>query len=306
MAAERHPGCVTVFGGTGFLGRAIVKRLLAEGTTVRVAVRHPDRAKIDRRSDRGGSVQPVCANLRDETSVASAIEGAEAVVNAVGLYVEKGAETFEAVHERGALNVAKKAAILGVERLVHISGIGADPQSESRYVRARAEGEELVMDAFRHATILRPSVLFGPEDSFLNALADITSRTPVLPLFGRGHTRLQPVYVGDVAEAVLRALEHPEAPGKTYELGGPDIYSYRALIELVMARAKRRCLLLPMPFWLWQILAILASVLPAPPVTSAQVALMRQDNLVAEGALSLDDLGIEATALEEILPDYAF
>ena len=162
------------------------------------------------------------------------------------------------------------------------------------------------MDAFARATILRPSVLFGPEDSFLNALADIASRTPVLPLFGRGDTRLQPVYLGDVAEAALRALTHPEAPGKTYELGGPGIYSYRALIELVLERTRRRCLLLPVPFSVWRILAILASMLPAPPLTRAQVALMRQDNLVAEGALSLDDLGIEATALEKILPDYAF
>ncbi len=306
MAADSHSGCVTVFGGSGFLGRAIVTRLLAEGTTVRIAARHPEEAAIGREQDRGGDLQPVYADLRDETSVALALEGAEAVVNSVGLYVEKGAETFEAIHEGGAQTVAQQAATLGVDRLVHISGIGADLQSESRYVRARATGELLIVDAFARATILRPSVLFGPEDSFLNTLADITSRTPMLPLFGRGHTRLQPVYVGDVAEAVLRALRHPEAPGKTYELGGPDIYSYRALIELILARAKRRCLLLPVPFWLWQVVAILASVLPEPPVTSAQVALMRQDNLVAAGALSLDDLDIEATALEEILPDYAF
>jgi len=306
MAADSHPGCVTVFGGSGFLGRAIVKRLLTEGITVRLAARHPDNAAIDRRPDRGGDLQPVYADLRDETSVAQAVEGADAVVNTVGLYVERGAETFEAVHELGALNVAHQAATLGVDRLVHISGIGADLNSESRYVRARAKGELLVMDAFARATILRPSVLFGPEDSFLNSLADITSRTPVLPLFGHGHTRLQPVYVGDVAEAALRALTHPEAPGKAYELGGPDFYSYRALIELVLERTRRRRLLLPLPFSLWRFLALLASFLPAPPLTSAQVALMRQDNLVAEGALSLDDLGIEATALDAILPDYAF
>ncbi len=306
MAADSQPGCVTVFGGSGFLGRAIVARLLAEGITVRLAARHPDDAAIDRRPDRGGDLQPVYADLRDETSVALALEGAEAVVNAVGLYVEKGAETFEAVHEHGAQTVAQQAATLGVDRLVHVSGIGADLQSESRYVRARAQGERLVTDAFARATILRPSVLFGPEDSFLNALAGIASRTPVLPLFGRGDTRLQPVYLGDVAEAALRGLTHPEAPGKTYELRGPDIYSYRALIELVLERTRRRRLLLPVPFSVWRMLAILASILPAPPLTGAQVALMRQDNLVAAGALSLHDLGIEATALEEVLPDYAF
>ena len=306
MAADSHPGCVTVFGGSGFLGRAIVARLLAEGITVRLAARHPDDTAIDRRPDRGGDLQPVFADLRDETYVALALEGAEAAVNAVGLYVEKGAETFEAVHERGALNVARQVATLGVDRLVHVSGIGADLDSESRYVRARAKGELLVMEAFARATILRPSVLFGPADSFLNALGGIAARTPVLPLFGRGDTNLQPVYVGDVAEAACRALTHPDAPGKTYELGGPDIYSYRALIELVLERTRRRRLLLPLPFSLWRILAILASILPAPPLTRAQVALMRRDNLVAEGALTLDDLGSDATALEEILPDYAF
>ena len=298
MTAQSQLGRVTVFGGSGFLGREIVERLLAEGVTVRVAVRHPGRAAS------GG--QPVYADLRDETSVALAVEGSEAVVNAVGLYVEKGAETFEAVHELGALNLAHQAAAQGVDRLVHVSGIGADLRSESRYVRARAKGELLVADVFPRATILRPGVLFGPEDSFLNALAGVASRTPLLPLFGRGQTRLQPVYVGDVAEAVRRALTQPEAAGKTYELGGPEVYSYRALVELVLARSGRRRLLLPLPFPVWQALAVLASILPAPLLTRAQVTLMKQDNLVAEGALSLADLGIEATALEDVLSDYAF
>lgn len=298
MTAQSQLGRVTVFGGSGFLGREIVERLLAEGVTVRVAVRHPGRAAS------GG--RPVYADLRDETSVALAVEGSEAVVNAVGLYVEKGAETFEAVHELGALNLAHQAAAQGVDRLVHVSGIGADLRSESRYVRARAKGELLVADVFPRATILRPGVLFGPEDSFLNALAGIASRTPLLPLFGRGQTRLQPVYVGDVAEAVRRALTQPEAAGKTYELGGPEVYSYRALVELVLARSGRRRLLLPLPFPVWQALAVLASMLPAPPLTRAQVTLMKQDNLVAEDALSLADLGIEATALEDVLSDYPF
>lgn len=306
MAADPHLGCVTVFGGSGFLGREIVTRLLAEGIAVRVAVRHPDRAAAAQQADRGATLRRVYADVRDATSVALALEGAEAAVNAVGLYVEAGAESFEAVHELGAFNVAQQAAVLGIDRLVHVSGIGADPQSESPYVRARAEGERLVREAFPRTTILRPSVLFGPEDKFLNALAQIASRTPLLPLFGRGHTRLQPVYVGDVAEAALAVLTHPEAPGKTYELGGPGIYSYRTLVELVLRRTKRRCLLLPVPFLAWQILAVLASPLPNPPLTRAQVTLMKQDNVVAETALSLDDLGIEATALDEILPRYAF
>ena len=306
MAADSQVGCVTVFGGSGFLGGEIVKRLIAEGITVRVAVRHPDNAAIDARSDQIGLVQPVYADVRDESSVALAMDGSDAAVNAVGLYVEKGAESFEAVHELGALNVAYQSATLGVDRLVHISGIGADLDSESSYVRARAKGELLVGDVFARATILRPSVLFGPQDAFLNALAQIARRTPVLPLFGRGHSKLQPVYVGDVAEATLRALTHPDAPGKTYELGGPGIYSYRALVELVLSQANRRRLLLPLPFPVWHVLTMLASILPSPPLTRAQVTLMKRDNVVAKAALSLEDLGIEATALEEMLPNYAF
>ena len=306
MAADSHPGCVTVFGGSGFLGREIVKRLLVEGITVRLAARRPDRAAIGEAPGRGGRLQPVYADLRDATSVALALEGAEAAVNAVGLYVETGAETLEAVHELGASNVARQAATLGLDRLVHISGIGADPRSESRYVRVRAEGERRVTEAFPQATVLRPSVLFGPQDSFVNALAGIARRTPLLPLFGRGRTRLQPVYLGDVAEAALGALAHPDAAGRTYELGGPRVYSYRALVTLVLERAGRRRLLLPVPFPVWLALAVLASFLPAPPLTRAQVVLMKQDNVVAEDALTLGDLGIEATALEAVLPDYAF
>ena len=306
MAADRQADCVTVFGGTGFLGAAIVRRLLAAGTTVRVAVRHPDKVAIAPQDAQPGEVHPVYADVRDETTVAQALEESDAAVNAVGLYVEKGAETFEAVHERGALIVAQQAAAQGLRRLVLISGIGADPHSEAGYVRARAKGERLVRDAFAAATVLRPSVLFGPEDRFINSLAAIAARLPLLPLFGRGDTRLQPVFVGDVAEAVCRSLRHPNAPGATYELGGPQVYSYRALIELILRQAQRRRLLLPLPFALWDLLALLSSVLPTPPITRAQVTLMKQDNVVPEAALTLRDLGIEPTALEKVLPSYTF
>ena len=306
MAADLKVTCVTVFGGSGFLGGEIVKRLIAEEITVRVAVRHPDNVAIDEQSGQISEVQAVYADVRDETSVALAMDGSDAVVNAVSLYVEKGVESFEEVHELGALNVAHQSATLGVNRLVHISGVGADMHSESSYVRARAKGELLVMDVFSRATILRPSVLFGPKDKFVNTLAQIAYRTPVLPLFGRGHTKLQPVYVGDVAEATLRALKHSSAPGKIFELGGPRIYSYRALIELILNRARRRRLLLPLPYPVWDVLTMFASIFPSPPLTRAQVTLMKHDNVVAKSALSLEDLGIKATALEEILPKYAF
>lgn len=306
MAADSQVGAVTVFGGTGFLGGAIVRRLIADGITVRVAVRHPDDAIVGAQPEQADKIEPVYADVRDETSVGLALNGSDAAVNAVGLYIEQGAENFEAVHEFGALNVAHQCAVLGVARLVHISGIGADMRSESDYVRARAKGELLVTDVFPGVTILRPSVLFGPEDTFLNALARIARRTPVLPLFGQGGTRLQPVYFRDIAEAVRRALERPDAAGKTYELGGPDIYSYRNLVELVLRRTDQRRLLLPVPFAVWEILAALAALLPEPPLTRAQVTLMKHDNVVANGALSFKDLGVEATALDTILPEYAF
>lgn len=307
MAADPKIKCVAVFGGSGFLGRAIVEHLSAAGIAVRVATRHPDRASQAMAvSDDADPVESLYADVRDEDSLALAIAGCDAVVNAVGLYVESGAETFEAVHELGALNVAHQSAVLGVDRLVLISGIGADQRSSSSYVRARAKGELLVSDVFPHATILRPSVLFGVQDSFLNSLSKITKASPFLPLFGSGATKLQPVFVGDVADAVLRALTLPEATGKTYELGGPGVYSYRGLIEILLARSGARCLLLPVPFAIWDLLASAASLLPRPPLTKAQVTLMRKDNLVSKGAPSLEDLGLVPTPLEKILPDYDF
>ena len=208
---------------------------------------------------------PVYADVRDETSVALVIDETDAVINAVSLYIERGAETFEAMHELGALNVAHSAAKSHVACLVHVSGIGADLYSDSTYVRSRAKGELLVMDVFSQATILRPSIMFGPDDSFLNVLAKLVGRSPVLPLFGRGDTKLQPVFVGDVAEAALRALNDPSSRGKTYELGGPHIYSYRALIELIVRHTKKRRLLLPMPFAVWELLAAIASIFPKCP-----------------------------------------
>ena len=307
MAAAAKLGCVTVFGGTGFLGGQIVKRLSAAGITVRVAARRPDDANIEaEQSGRAGEIQAIYADVRDETSVALAIDGCDAVINAVGLYVERGAETFAAVHERGARNVAHQCAALRIDRLVHVSGVGADLNSESRYVRARGKAELLVAEVFPRATTLRPSVLFGPDDKFLNTLARIARRSPVLPLFGQGHTKLQPVYVGDVAEAALKSLTLPNSQEKTYELGGPHVYDYRTLIELVLGHAKRRRLLMPLPFPVWDALAAVGSILPSPPLTPTQVSLMKRDNVVAKAALTLADLGVNATPLEDILPSYVF
>ena len=236
----------------------------------------------------------------DEASVAPVVDGSDAVINTVGHYVERGKATFEAIHGQGAMHVARASAMAGVGRLVHISGLGADPTSDSTYVRARGIGEDLVREAFPGATILRPSVIFGPEDAFFNRLAALARVMPVLPLFGSGETKLQPVYVGDVAEAVARALATPAAEGKVYELGGPRVYTYKALVQLVLTQIGRKRLLLPFPYFAWEVLA----ALPNCPVSRDQVKLMTKDNVVSAQALTLVALGIEPTPVEAILPTY--
>lgn len=297
-------GRVTVFGGSGFLGRRIVARLAADGAEVRVAVRHPERAAFLTEARTAGRIVPVHADVWQEATVAPAVEGADAVVNTVGHYVERGRASFEAIHGAGAQHVARAAQAAGAGRLVHISGIGADPRSPSAYVRARAAGERLVREAFAAATILRPGVMFGPEDAFFNRLAALARVLPALPLFGRGAVRLQPVYVMDTAAAVARALVDPQAPGRTYELGGPRIYSYADLVRLALAQSGRRRLLLPVPYFAWDVIATVLAPLPARPISRDQVTMMRHDNVVGPGQPGLRDLGIEPVALETILPTY--
>jgi NADH dehydrogenase len=236
--------------------------------------------------------------------VAPALAGAGAVVNTVGHYLERGDASFEAIHGQGARHVAAAADAAGVARLVHISGIGADPASDSPYVRARAIGERLVRAAFPAATILRPSVMFGPDHDFLKRLAGLARVLPALPLFGAGAVRLQPAYVDDVAAAVVKALATPAAAGKLYELGGPRVYSYKALVQLVLEQTGRRRLLLPVPYVAWNALAALTAPLPRPPISRDQVKLMQKDNVVSPGALTFADLGITPTALEAVAPTY--
>ena len=312
------PGAVTVFGGSGFLGRRIVERLAAAGDDVRVGVRHPERASfrwgVGRNGgrdagggggddERRGRIEVVRADVRDEPTVARAVEGAASVINTVGHYVEKRGATFDAIHGRGALHVARQAKRAGAERLVHISGLGADPRSDSPYVRARGIGEGLVTEAFEGVTILRPSVIFGPGDAFLNKLAGMARQAPVLPLFGTGATRLQPVFVGDVAEACAKVLTDPSTQGRVYELGGPRVYAYEELVRLVIEGIDRRTALIPVPFLVWEVLAAVAALLPNPPLTRDQVKLMRRDNVVGSEALTLGNLGIRPALLEEALPD---
>lgn len=287
---------VTVFGGSGFIGRRIVARLMESGTPVRVAVRHPERVRT------GARVEAIRADVWDQATVGPAIAGAAGVVNTVGHYIEGGNRSFDAIHGQGARNVALACAEAGIERLVHISGLGADVASPSRYVRARAIGERLVLEALPTSTVFRPSVVFGEGDAFLSRLTGLVRRLPVIPLFGSGEVELQPVYVGDVATAVLTALERPETAGQTFELGGPRRYRYDELLRLVGAALGRRPWLLPVPYRVWDVLALGLSRLPNAPLSRDQVTLMRANNVVAPGARGFGDLDLAPTPLEAILP----
>jgi uncharacterized protein YbjT (DUF2867 family) len=291
---------VTVFGGSGFLGRQIVKRLADDGADVRVAVRHPERASFLTEFYTAGTIATVYADVWDEASVGAAMEGSEAVINLVGHYLERSKATFEATRGHGAMHVAQAAAPAGVQRLVHISGLGTDPKSDSPYARARGIGEQLVTEAFPAATILRPGVIFGPEGGFLNRLAALARVMPIMPLFGAGETKLQPVFVGDVAEAVAGALATPATRGRLYELGGPRVYTYKELVQLVLARSERKRLLMPVPYFAWEALAASMAPLPRRPISRNQIELMQQDNVVRADALTLADLGIAPTPVEAI------
>lgn len=289
---------VTVFGGTGFLGRNVVYRLLKKGYQVRVAVRNP-RPDLFRKSV--NVVEQVRGDVRDKQSVSDAIKGADGVVNAVGLYVERQAATFNAVHIEGARHIAEQTVASGA-KLVHISGIGADPESPSAYIRARAGGKQRVREAAPDAVILNPSVLFGRNDAFLRTLSGLIRFLPVIPLFGDGNTRLQPVYVKDVAKAVEHVFSDPEVARNTYDLGGPGIYTYKGVLEVVAKHMKRKRVLLPVPFMIWDIQAAIVSALPNPPITRDQITLMRRDNLVEPDAATFSNLRIEPRALEDLLP----
>jgi uncharacterized protein YbjT (DUF2867 family) len=295
MSCDRS---VTVFGGTGFLGRRIVRHLRDHGIAARVASRHPDRARAAFRNE--SNLQSVRADVHDDASVADAIAGSHGVVNAVSLYVERGVETFHAVHVEAAARLARLARERGVERLLHVSGIGADPRSRSAYIRSRGEGEAAVRAAFPRAIILRPAVMFGPDDAFLTTILNLLGRLPAYPLFGRGHTRLQPAYVEDVAEAAARALERAEAPGTTFECGGPRVYSYAELLRSIAREARLRPVLVPMPFAVWHVLASAAEFLPRSPLTRNQVELMEIDSVASPGAPGLRELGVAPHTLEQI------
>ena len=297
-------GTVTVFGGSGFIGRYVVQRLARDGWTVRVAVRHPARAQFLKPLGDIGQITPLCVPLQDHEAVAAALSGADAAINLVGILFESGRQKFQAVQAGGAGAIAAAAAAAGVKSLVHLSAIGASPEAQAAYARSKGEGEAAVRAAFPEATILRPSVVFGPEDDFFNRFAEMARFAAALPLIGGGRTRFQPVYVGDVARAVIKALDDPACAGKVYELGGPRIYSFKELMELLLKTIGRRRALVALPFGLARLMAAPMELLPKPPLTRDQVQLLHNDNVVAPGALTFRDLGIEATAAEAVIPGY--
>jgi uncharacterized protein YbjT (DUF2867 family) len=305
-------GLVTVFGGSGFVGAQVVRALAKKGLRVRVAVRNPGRGYRLRMLGDVGQIEVVQANIRVPSSIDRALEGAQACVNLVAVMHERGRQKFQVLHGMGARNVAAGAAKAGVSRFVHISAIGADVNSPSKYARTKAMGEAAVREIIPGATILRPSIVFGPEDDFFNRFAGMAVSAPVLPLIGGGKTRFQPVFVGDVAAAVAACVLDPATAGKTYEIGGPAVFTFKALMQVICREIGRHPLLAPIPFDIATLIGIggdLICALPIPidpPLTTDQVIQLRRDNVVQAGALTLADLGIEPTALETIVPTYLY
>jgi len=306
--ASNQDTLVTVFGGSGFLGRHVVRALAKRDYRIRVAVRRPELAGHLQPVGRVGQIHAVQANLRYPASVAAAMRDSEVAINLVGILTESGRQTFDAVQGTGAETIAKAAAAVSA-RMVHVSAIGADAESASGYARAKAAGEQAVLAAVPGASILRPSVVFGPEDDFTNRFAGLAKVSPFLPLIGGGTTRLQPVYVGDVAQAVADAVEGKTKPGAIYELGGPEILTMREIMEFILEVTERKRLLLPLPFGLAKLQASLLQFAPgALKLTPDQVELLQSDNVVSDAAkaagLTLQGLGITPDSLEAIAPQY--
>ena len=301
----------TVFGASGFLGRHVVRELTKRGWRVRAAVRRPHLAEHLQVFGVPGQVQLTQANVRYPDSVADALRGADAAVNLVGLLAETGRQTFDAVQRDGAANVAEAAREAGIARFVHVSAIGADAQGRSDYARTKGEAERAVREAIPSAVILRPSVVFGAQDDFFNRFGAMARLSPALPLIGGGKTRFQPVYVDDVADAVCAAFESPAHAGKTFELGGPEVRTFKELMQLLLRIVDRRRVLVPLPFGVAGLMGRtgdLAGKLPfvQAPITADQVELLRSDNVVAGDALTLRDLGVTPTTMDAVLPSYLY
>jgi NADH dehydrogenase len=300
---------VTVFGGSGFIGTQAVRQLAKAGWRIRVAVRNPNLAYRMRLLGDVGQIDVVQANIRNRASIQRALDGATAAVNLVGVLYASGRQGFQAVHAMGAQNVAELAREQGVTRLVQVSALGADAESASKYAHTKAEGEAAARAVFPDAVVVRPSIVFGPDDHFFNRFAAMATVAPALPLIGGGKTRFQPVFVGDVGKALATAVSAPACAGQTYELGGPAIFTFRELMEKMLAEIERRRVLVPVPFPVARLLGaggdFVAGILP-PPITSDQVELLKADNVTSGAYPGLGQLGVTPTTLEAILPTYLY
>lgn len=310
-------GLVTLIGGSGFIGRYAAKALLAEGYSVRIAGRSIKTAEQIGLSDHAGGVESVSCDIKRPDTLRSAISGSDAVVNLVGILFETGGQTFERTQSEGTRHVAEAAVAAGVSKFVQVSAIGADAASKADYGRTKAAAETAVRSALPGAVILRPSIVFGPEDQFFNRFAELAKFAPALPAIGGGKTRLQPVYVGDVATAIVRALVGTDAAGKTYELGGPGIYTFNQLYDFIFEHTGRKRLKLGLPFTIAKPMGtamaglfraksmVLGDFLGGPPITGDQVEMLKSDNVISGGALTLADLGIAApVSIDDVVPDY--
>lgn len=295
---------ITLFGGSGFVGRYIVRRLAKQGHVLRIAVRHPQRASFLKPLGDVGQITPMATDVTAEASVARAVDGADQVVNLVATLFDKGRQGFAGLHVEAPERIARLSAAAGVGDFLHFSALGADPQSDSDYARSKAAGEEALRGVFPQAVVFRPSIIVGPEDGFFNRFGAMARLAPALPLIDGGKSRFQPVYVDDVAAAAAKVLSDPACRGRTFELGGPRVYSFKALMELLLKTIHRRRLLLPVPGALMKLPAAVMELLPQPPLTRDQIRLLGHDNVVSDAADGFAALGLEPTAIEAMLPTY--
>tara|TARA_B100001939_G_scaffold347979_1_gene371770 strand:+ start:7197 stop:8150 length:954 start_codon:yes stop_codon:yes gene_type:complete len=303
MAMEKDARLVTIFGGSGFVGRTLVQHLAKAGYRVRVAVRHPNSALFLKPLGEVGQIQVCQANIRHEESVRAAVQGSYAVVNLVGILYESGRQKFNTVQALGAGLIAKNAAASGVRKLVHISAIGADAESPSAYAKSKAKGEEAVRHYFPSATIFRPSIIFGADDGFFNRFGALAKCLPFMPVIC-GDTKFQPVYVGDVADAILKVIDTPGFEGRTFELGGPRVYSFRELLKLILKETRNDIPMIEIPLPLARLQAFFLGLLPKPMLTLDQLRQLEKDNVVREGADGLRELGLTPTPVESVIPSY--
>ena len=295
---------VAVVGGTGFVGRNIVERLALEGASIKVLTRNPERAKPLKPMGWPGQIAIVAGDALDKGVLKGLFAGCDAVVNTVGILSERGRQRFDGLHAELPGRLGKRARKAGVGRLVHLSAIGANPKSNIRYAASKGRGEKALRAAFPGATILRPSLIFGAGDGFYNRFAAMAALAPGLPLVGGGRNKVQPVYVGDVADAVTACLARDDTAGRTFELGGPEVFTFREVMAYILAQVQRRRALVPVPHFLMMLAALPLGLLPDPPVTRDQLRQLKRDNVVASNSAGLGDLGIAPTPVDLVVPDY--